>query len=280
MEHPTVASPAAPASAEQPTILTHTGRQKRPRNGDDRDSTWRSRPGSWLALGSFAVLGGSIWALINLTSWIDEENRDNLYIIAPLQVILGSAVFLASITCIVVVFGRLGLFDRSKALGLPEGSVRALLALILLIIFVIFANIVFGNLSGNVVRVRETFTGLTSTDIERLPGEVVERRPVVTTTVLGAPLPAPTFDGIYLEQRRDEDASALGQQIVTALITLVAAISAFYFGSGAVAAGTAAAASITSSSAPGGPKGTLFLRRPSLPASLTRDDAGNLDLRV
>ena len=46
----------------------------------------------------------------------------SLFKIAPLQVLLGSAVFIALIALIVVVFARLGLYDRSAPLGLPEGA--------------------------------------------------------------------------------------------------------------------------------------------------------------
>ena len=94
------------------------------------------------------ALAGSLAALILLPRLVKVPDDTNLFVLAPIQVVLGGTrCFLASLTCIVVVFARLGLYDRSKALALPEGSIRALIALVLLIIFVIFANIVFGSLS-------------------------------------------------------------------------------------------------------------------------------------
>lgn len=219
------------------------------------------RPGSAVALGSFLILAGSLVGLMTL------DGDDSLFLLAPVQILLGSVGFLASITCIVVVFARLGIYDRSKALGLPEGSVRALIALILLIIFVIFANIVFGMLSGK-EKVPHNFAGLTTQEITGLPGAVVERRPSAVTT---PPPPSPTFDGVYLQDQRNEDGAALGQQIVTALITLVAAISAFYFGSGTV---TAAARAMGGGGEDGVRGGGLFIRRPSSPAQITKTDEG------
>lgn len=77
---------------------------------------------------------------------------------------------------IVVVFARLGLYDRSQALALPEGTVRALIARVLLIIFVIFANIVFGTFTTS-GRIAQEFSGLTSEQVANLPGAVLKQVP-------------------------------------------------------------------------------------------------------
>lgn len=189
------------------------------------------KPGTAVLAVVFLVL---VLALIGLWSIPDTTN---LFKTAPLQVLLGSAVFIALIALIVVVFARLGLYDRSAPLGLPEGSVRALLALILLIIFIIFANVIFGQLSGAKGTQVVAYSGLSADQVSALPGKVETRTPMTAVTGQAA-----AFEGTYRLETPSEDAANLGQQVVTGLLTLVAAISAFYFGSGSVTAGWAGSA--------------------------------------
>jgi hypothetical protein len=54
-----------------------------------------------------------------------------------MQVILGIGILLVLLMIVTIVFARLDLADPRQALGLPEGTVRALIALILLMVFII-----------------------------------------------------------------------------------------------------------------------------------------------
>jgi hypothetical protein len=181
---------------------------------------------SWIAIASFVALAASVMALIFFDEWVDSTN---LFITLPLQIVLGSIVFLTGVTFIVVVFARLNLHNREQALGLPEGSIRALIALILIVIFFIFANSVFGSLQNEHL---EEYTGLTSDQVAALDREIVSQIPDSNPNSAD-----PTFSGQYIQAVND-DAVSLGQQLITALITLVAAISAFYFGSNSVKTAT------------------------------------------
>lgn len=189
---------------------------------------------SWIAIASFVALGATICALIFFDNWVDSSS---LFITLPVQIVLGSIAFLTGVTFIVVVFARLNLHNREHALGLPDGSIRALIALILIVIFFIFANSVFGTLQNDKVVV---YTGLTLEQVAELPS-VISRVQDETSTP-----DSPTFSGKYLQSVND-DAVALGQQLITALITLVAAISAFYFGSSAVRTATDSAIRVAAS---------------------------------
>ena len=55
----------------------------------------------------------------------------------PLLTLIGVIALLASITFVAVAFSALGLSDKSQALSLPEGSVRAVIALSLIVIFAV-----------------------------------------------------------------------------------------------------------------------------------------------
>jgi hypothetical protein len=231
------------------------------------DAAQRIKPGTTVLVIVVLVLLLSLFGLWSLP-------EGSLFKLAPLQVLLGSAVFIALIALIVVVFARLGLYDRSAPLGLPEGSVRALLALILLIIFIIFANVIFGQLSEGKGTQVVAYSGLSDEQVTALPGEVETKSQM--TPVTGQPT---AFEGTYRLQTPNEDAANVGQQVVTGLLTLVAAISAFYFGSGSVAAGAEA---LRRNQRPGSSVGSgLLILRPSQPATLkAKANGGYEDLVI
>src|SRR5205807_5805646 len=97
-------------------------------------------------------------------------------------IVLGAASLTILLTIMGVIFQQLGLADPRQALGLPEGSIRALIALFLLMTFVIVSIHLFEHVA----------------DPKSATNEAAER---------------------------------FIQQIFTALLTLVTAVSAFYFGS-------------------------------------------------
>jgi hypothetical protein len=61
-------------------------------------------------------------------------------------ILVGSVVFLmTSLLIIAGAFDQLNLSDRRQALGLPEGSIRALIALILILIFIMFGLLLYNG---------------------------------------------------------------------------------------------------------------------------------------
>lgn len=213
-----------------------------------------------------AILGSVLGVLIlaGLALFVLPEGSSVLKT-APLQVLLGTAIFLCLVALIVLVFARLGLYDRSAPLALPDGSVRALIALILLIIFIIFANVIFGQLLENTTSEPVAFSGLTQTQVDKLPGTLDAQR-----VAAGSTDATPLYDGIYRLSQPSKDATNLGQQIVTGLLTLVAAISAFYFGTGSVASAAKAIQPISRS----GSQPRLAVLRPSQPLILSPLETG------
>lgn len=174
-------------------------------------------------IGALAI---ALAALVLLDTLLGEQSR-NLYVVAPLQVVLGSVAFLLAITAIVAVFAHLGLQNKDAALALPEGSVRALLALILLIIFVIFGNIIYGQTQETVAST-VAYSGLTKEQVDELGGPLLTRQCVPETDEGQAD--AVVCSGTFQQRVPNPDRHALGLQIVTGLLTLVTAIASFYFG--------------------------------------------------
>src|SRR6516162_6432131 len=70
-----------------------------------------------------------------------------LEIILPVTMIAGVLVLLLAIASVVGVFAHLNLAMSKEALGLPDGSVRAIIALSLILLFAIVAIFMYGNLS-------------------------------------------------------------------------------------------------------------------------------------
>ena len=151
----------------------------------------------------------------------------------PLLAVAGVVILLAILTVMVLIYKQLGLEDRNQALGLPEGTVRAIIALMLIVIFVITAVFLYFNLSDSPGVVLE---GLTESQVDAIPGNELIGREVELDDE-GQPTDRFTVT-VFKENRASED---FAKQLLTMLSTLVVSISSFYFGSRAVAeAGTTA----------------------------------------
>jgi len=137
---------------------------------------------------SFLFLGSVIVSI----SWLVTRGWG----VAPevymtLVIIAGVAGLLASLTVTTVVISSLDMGDRTQALGLPRGSVRALIALSLIIVFAMTSIFLTNEL--NVV----PYTGVNGTVAFREPSTEKVR---------------------------------FAQQLLTTVSTLVVAVSSFYFG--------------------------------------------------
>ncbi|HKS22885.1 MAG TPA: hypothetical protein VJZ76_08825 [Thermoanaerobaculia bacterium] len=107
----------------------------------------RERP-SWvsaaavIAVGLFTLLG-----FVALASYAISAFPGTTLDLA-LVVVLAVISLMSAVGFIVVAYSFFGLHDRKQALGLPEGSVRALVAMMLVIIFSIFAVYFFDRLDA------------------------------------------------------------------------------------------------------------------------------------
>jgi hypothetical protein len=118
--------------------------------------------GVLLALGSMAVLliAGWLYAGTNnqvggSTPGTSEQFRPE--VVLPLLVVAGVISFLLALLAGVAFLAVFHLTDYKQALGLPDGSIRAVLALCLVLIFAIVSIYLYGSTAN--VR-RETATNL------------------------------------------------------------------------------------------------------------------------
>lgn len=89
-----------------------------------------------------ALLGAASWALIT------AKNETNNVVVLPLLAIGGILALLIVLALVSVFFKTLGLANREQALALPEGSVRAVIALGLIVLFAILAIYLYASISA------------------------------------------------------------------------------------------------------------------------------------
>jgi hypothetical protein len=135
----------------------------------------------------------------------------------PMLALLGVVTLLGALLIFTALLDVIGLSDKTQALGLPEGSVRALLALALLGLFAIVASYILVPKTE-----LRTATGLSSDDVAALIRNNPDARDIVQTPEKEAKYKV-TF---YSPVRPDDFA----KQMLTLVGTLMTAVIAFYFG--------------------------------------------------
>src|SRR5437660_4147553 len=88
-----------------------------------------------------ALLGAAGWALIT-----NPKSGENAAVVLPLLTIGGLLSLLIVLALMSVFFQTLGLSNKEQALALPEGSVRAVIALGLIVLFAILSIYLYASL--------------------------------------------------------------------------------------------------------------------------------------
>ena len=227
------------------------------------ETRWKSliSSKSLLAIALLAAIIG-----FGLLAW--GQQTDSLPII-----ITGCVISLiAAVMFMVIVFSFHDLEDRTQALGLPEGSVRALIALMLLVIFAVFASAFFSKLSetggattdtsgtpsatgtdatgtsgtGGTAATTETAGTTDPTDTSGTTQTLGTTGTTTTTGTTGTTAPAPTATGTAATNTTAPATTVsvtpsnldFARQIIAIIGTLLTAVISFYFGSRSSAAAT------------------------------------------
>ena len=169
------------------------------------------------------ILGTFAWAgtFILLRGNISEITE----IALPIVIIAGLVVLLLVLGLLAFVFSVLKLSNPNEALGLPSGTVRAVIALMLLVIFAIVAIFLYSDVASS-GRMR-LIEGVKAEDVAGLRKQldvvaVVETKDNKAT--------------VHYREQTSRTAEDLAKQLIVLLGTLVTAVSSFYFGSSSVAA--------------------------------------------
>ena len=163
------------------------------------------RPATIIALIAVVILIGLGWAV--LQGDVHDEYR------LPVIAVFAIAAMFAVIAFVAAVY-RSAELSSTQALGLPEGSVRALIALSLIVVFTVITLFMLARLTTS----QQICTDLAA----------------ALKSAAGAGDTA-IKDAIAVVNSRQQAAQDLAKQLLTMLGTLLAAISSFYFGSSAAA---------------------------------------------
>ena len=148
---------------------------------------------------------------------VTDELQMSLVIVAAI------VVFMSVLFLVAAGFSVMGLTDPRQALGLPEGSIRSVIALLLIMIFIIFGIHLFRVVANGV----SDYRGIMSTPpAPASPGQRIIAQKVPSEKPGGEP----AYE-VWAINPVSEEARALAQQLITTVGTLVVAVSGFYFGS-------------------------------------------------
>ena len=187
-------------------------------------------------LGIAAVLGGAVLVGAVIYGFITLYGQDG-----PSKGLEGVVLLVAGFVTVALllylgtlVLRALDMGAPGEALGMPEGSIRALIAMSLILIFAIIGIQVFAAGSAGTELVS---TGLTQVQIDALRADGA----IVVSQSLLTPVPAPPAAALYdvtTRQVMTQEAHDFGLQLMTTVSTLVVAVAGFYFGSRAVSQAT------------------------------------------
>ncbi|HET8814352.1 MAG TPA: hypothetical protein VFM51_05280 [Solirubrobacterales bacterium] len=214
----------------------------------DSNAVWKA---ALLVLCVAVVLFGTVAAVVIAANDLQHGQTLRPEIVLPLIVIVGVVALLMTLAVAAAMFGIFNMSDRGQALGLPAGSVQAVIALGLILIFAVVA-LYASSASGT-----EEFesTNLTQEEFEAIPAtEIVQ----VSRTKSEGEVTYSVVRSI-----EDRDLKDINLQLLTTVSTLVVAVAAFYFGSKSVQEGSKA---VTEAAAP---KRTLNVTSPPSPHEWT-----------
>jgi len=146
-------------------------------------------------------------------------------VVLPVEIISGVIGVILVLTIVAVAFAALKLNDPTQALSLPQGSIRAVIALCLILIFAIMAIFLYGTFAQRMY----------TSEYEGIPLEVLQTIPKDQVIAVKS---IEDKDGktVYNVTKSNhqppltQDAIKFAQQILTTVSTLVVAVAGFYFG--------------------------------------------------
>lgn len=158
-------------------------------------------------------------------------------------------VFMAALAFTATVFFGLNLANAQEAFGLPTGSIRALLALGIMILFVVFGLPLTATPADAPLRVADKPIGTSLVPPALLEPEIAAYRRQDLVVIVGdrgrpvganaaADPGAPARIDVYQKVRsRPAEELEVARQMLTAIVTLLTTIIGFYFGSRSVSEG-------------------------------------------
>jgi hypothetical protein len=203
----------------------------RPQN---KDWEWPEDP-RWSSVRALVitalVTAGMLWVAVRLLKMLAPPEQSESPEASLSLVFVAAGVILILVMCtLTIVFRRLLLTDEQEPMGLPRGSVRAVIALLLIMLFFIAVIFLF-NSTRNPTDTGDlrTLKGISPAQFEAIPTDLIQSSTQTGSTT------NPLYDVDLLPTSGNSPTSDdIAKQLVTTLATLVTAVAAFYFGAGSV----------------------------------------------
>lgn len=234
----------------------------------------------WFAIGAGILLVVSAFFFFNSKVFASDDE----FVQMSSVVLFGLGLTVTLFAVLAIVFSFLKLDDPRMALGLPDGSIRALLAFSLVLIFVCLATFLYTRIDKDQCQnCGKVLAGLTEAQVNDLKGSfTVAAEPARDKA--GTPLyqkiqgdgqtrddlTHPLYNVTYYP-KRNADAADFAKQIFTTLATIFVSVVSFYFGSSVTTSAVKAA------QGPGGNK-TITALQSSLTNALA--DSHNAQIAV
>ncbi len=213
--------------------LDDPGGAGRSRSAPSQDSGGRPEDPRWSAVSALVVsavvtvvvLAVLVLLLLRLsTSGAGPESALSLVFVA-------AAVILILVVCtLTIVLKRLGLSNGDEAMGLPRGSIRAVIALLLILLFFIAAIFLF-NSTRETGGDRDESRSIQGVDAARYAAIPIEEIQSSTPRTVNDEV---VYDVVLYPHSGTETSDDIAKQLITILGTLVTAVAAFYFGANSV----------------------------------------------
>ena len=187
--------------------------------------------------------------LVNLPEWLRSSSQTIVILLVAGLVAVALLLYLGT-----MIMKTAGLTTKKEALGMPEGSIRALIAMSLILMFAIIGvTILYSGMGGEPIQ----SNGITSAELEQL-----ENVQIIAISVVD-PAASPGTERFNVTARPELSPAGhdFGLQLLTTVSTLVVAVAGFYFGSRAVAQGAKTAAAAQTAAAAATSAGAASRRR-------------------
>jgi len=158
-----------------------------------------------------------------------------------------------------IFYSAIGVADPAQPLALPEGSIRALIAFSLVLIFVCLGAYLYSSVNGSALAPVGTEAGLTEVQLSELKSQFVvayepARKPDGSIQTENNDGKTPLYNATYFN-KPNKDAADFAKQIFTTLATVFVSVVSFYFGSSTASSAARGAGGGGAAGAPAGGPG-------------------------
>jgi hypothetical protein len=167
------------------------------------------------------------------------QSSSDVATLLSIVVLVGLVLTVVLMGALATVFYFLGLSVKEQPLGLPEGSIRSLIAFSLVLIFVCLAAFLYGGVNASELTKAAEVKNISIDDVNGYKEHFVvvhQPRKKADGTPEADSGGRPLYDAIIFA-RRNKDADDFARQIFTTLATIFVSVISFYFGSSVTTSG-------------------------------------------